>query len=127
MKKILILAAVLTFAAAVPAFASSSMQVEATPLNSYQMAKQLYRDHGGTYRMDDGSVLKVVREANKFYAMLDDDSRVELRVATPNKFISASGRTELRFSHEDGGRVVLSRPAGALQLAALAQSTSSIQ
>jgi len=127
MKKILTLAAVLTFAAAVPAFASSSMQVEATPLNSYQMAKQLYRDHGGTYRMDDGSVLKVVREANKFYAMLDDDSRVELRVATPNKFISASGRTELRFSHEDGGRVVLSRPAGALQLAALAQSTSSIQ
>ena len=103
------------------------MQVEATPLNAYQMAKQLYRDHGGTYRMEDGSVLKIVRDANKFYAMLDDGSRVVLRVATPNKFVSESGLTALRFSHEDGGRVVLNRPAGTLQLATLAQSTSSIQ
>ena len=127
MKKLLMLAAALVIATSVPAFASSSMQVEATPLNAYQMAKQLYRDHGGTYRMEDGSVLKIVRDANKFHAVLDDGSRVALRVATPNKFISESGLTALRFSHEDGGRVVLSRPAGALQLAALAQSTSSIQ
>ena len=131
MKTNMTLAAILvaaTSATAVPAFASTGVEVETTNIRSYQMGNRAIRDHGGLYRMEDGTTLRVFREGTKFFAELDDASRVELRAVNDAKFVTATGKTELRFVNDGASKVVLSRPANSnVQLAQLAHSTTSIQ
>ena len=131
MKTNMTLAAILvaaTSATAVPVFASTGVEVETTNIRSYQMGNRAIRDHGGLYRMDDGTTLPVFREGTKFFAELDDASRVELRAVNDAKFVTATGKTELRFVNDGASKVVLSRAASSnIQLAQLAHSTTSIQ
>ncbi len=129
MKKVFALAAVAAFsAAAAVASASTGVEVETTNIRSYHAGNKAIRDHGGMYRMQDGTMLRVFREGNKFFAELDDASRVELRAVNDSKFVTASGKTELRFVSEGAGKVVLTRAStDGQQVAQVAQSTASIQ
>ncbi len=114
--------------AALTANASTGVEVETTNIRSYQFGNKAIRDHGGMYRMQDGTMLRVFREGSKFFAELDDASRVELRAINDSKFVTASGKTELRFVSEGAGKVVLTRAStDGQQVAQVAQSTASIQ
>jgi hypothetical protein len=131
MKKFITLAAITAAAisaSAVTAIASTDMQVESTNIRAYQLGNKAIREHGGQYRMDDGTLLRVFKEGSNFYAELDDQSRVALRAVNDRTFVTASGKTELRFVSDGAGKVVIARAGAAgAQMAQVAQSTTSIQ
>jgi hypothetical protein len=131
MKRSVTLAAIVAAAlsaSALSAIASTEMQVENTNIRAYHLGNKAIRDHGGQYRMEDGTVLRVFKEGSRFYAELDDQSRVELRAVSDSKFVTASGKTEVRFVGEAEGKVVIGRAGAAgAQMATVAQSTTSIQ
>lgn len=91
-------AGIALMAAPASAQQQTTMQVEAPAIRSAQLNNRVFKEFGGTYRLDDFTTVKIVKEGSKLVAVNDDGSRVEVHAIADNKLVSASGRTELRFT-----------------------------
>lgn len=98
--------------------ANTEVGVEATSIRSQQLASQVFRDYGGRYRMQDGSLLRIVKQGGRVFAEADDESRVEVKATSNNRLVSLSGRTFITFGDADSGNVVVSKSRAHAELVA---------
>jgi hypothetical protein len=105
-----------------PAHATEALQVESSALRSAQLNRQVMRDYGGHYRLEDGSVLRFSREGERVFASIANDARerrFEVRAVSANRFVAVHEPTEFRFVNNGSDRVTVSRAA----VSQLAQAT----
>jgi hypothetical protein len=99
------------FASSAHAGTPTQVGVEATAIRSAQFTQQVYREYAGRYRMQDGSMLRIVKEGSTVYAEADDNSRVAVKAIAHNRLVSLSGQTEIRFANVDSGKVTVLKTA----------------
>lgn len=106
-------AALISAAAVAPAYATDALQVESSALRSAQLNRQVLRDYGGHYRLEDGSVLRFSREGERVFASIANDARerrVEVKAVSANRFVALNEATEFRFENTGSDRVTMSQP-----------------
>lgn len=106
---------------------TSPLVVEATKL-APQQARDAFKQFKGTYDMDDGTRLSFTKAGSRYYAVIDANAPVEIRPSAPDRFVSISGRSELRFALDRNGTiatVVLTKDAGT-QLASAAPAAPAL-
>ncbi len=103
MKKTLVVASVsaalsaVLFAASAAAQNPDRIEVQASNLTRIHAA-ETYKDFKGTYDMDDGTRLTFSKSGSRYYATIDENAPVEIKLTAQNQFSSLSGRTQLRFA-----------------------------
>ncbi len=115
-------AALIAASTIAPAHANEALQVESSALRSAQLNRQVMRDYGGHYRLEDGSVLRFSREGERVFASIANgarERRVEVKAVSANRFVAVNEATEFRFENTGNERVTVSRPA----VSQLAQAT----
>lgn len=115
-------AALIATATVAPAHATDALQVESSALRSAQLNRQVMRDYGGHYRLEDGSVLRFSREGERMFASIASDARerrVEVKAVSGNRLVALNEPTEFRFANTGSDRVTVSRQV----VNQLAQST----
>jgi hypothetical protein len=125
MKKTLVAASLISTLFAASAFAQSPDRVEVQASNLTRMqAAETYADFKGNYDMDDGTRLSFRKVGTRYYATVDANAPVEIKLTAPNQFSSLSGRTQLTFAmdtrsplayvtlRKDNGTVIASNGSG---------------
>lgn len=118
MKKSIVAATLISALFAVPAIAESTdrLEVQASNLTRFK-ASEAYKEFKGTYDMNDGSLLSFRKIGFRYYATLDANPPVEIKMTAPNQFSSLSGRTQLKFAVDSktlNATVVLRKDDGTL-------------
>ena len=113
-----------TLLISMPTLASNNIEVESSAIRTAQQTNRLYHEVAGHYRMEDGSILKIVKVGKQVYAEIADGERIEVKARGPNKFVAVSGDTEFRFDYVDAGRVVMSIARPSKQVAVKAASSN---
>lgn len=110
-----IAAALLSAGAVSNASASEALQVESSALRSAQLNRQVMRDYGGHYRLQDGSTLRFSREGARVFASITGDARerrVEVKAVSANRLVALNEATEFRFVNNGNDSVTISQSAG---------------
>ncbi len=110
-----ITAALLSAGAVSNVTASEALQVESSALRSAQLNRQVMRDYGGHYRLEDGSVLRFSREGARVFASISGEAserRVEVKAVSANRLVALNEATEFRFVNNGKDSVTISQSAG---------------
>lgn len=87
------------------------------------------REFHGDYQLSDGNTLSVALRGRQLYASLPGQERVPLVATSDNRFVSASGATELVFRQARNGNVwgvELRLPGGLLAVAPAPDQAASL-
>ena len=81
---------------------------ETATISSEKLTNRVFREHGGSYRLSDGSMLKITKVGQAIFAESDELKRTEVKAKSPNQLVSLTGDVSIRFNASDSDGVIVS-------------------
>jgi hypothetical protein len=105
MKTLLIIALLGTaaIAQAAPDTAHAGVDAQVVSGTRYKVSDWDFAPYKGKYKTEDGGIVLVSQQNNKFYTQINGQAPIEILAAGPDSFVSRDGRTKVDFRQNENG------------------------